>query len=307
MIPLYHVIIVIMNCHSTSNISNTHFTRPDHQNRILYCCFFLWILARSCGHIKRGTTLSLLKRQMKAITMKMREGSYLLAYFPYFVKIKGGLWDHLAVCVSVYPHRPSQHLKARITEEPEETAIARKWLGKHIPATTNIQAKTEKTVRRVVFYEICVVSNTQYLRLVKGKQAISSSQDFLLYTSFYSVPPTWIMKKTKCEETYLLVCTAVQLAESQRMFRRNISACSMLVSCLAYSSTLKTMVICSSEALADFHQTTWSYISEDTTLHSYCCETPKCKKTQYDFASLFSLLFDLIYRTYVQRQHNLYN
>jgi hypothetical protein len=25
---------------------------------------------------------------------------YFLAYFPYFEKIKGGLWDHLAVCVS---------------------------------------------------------------------------------------------------------------------------------------------------------------------------------------------------------------
>jgi hypothetical protein len=36
-----------------------------------------------------------------------------------------------------------------------------------------------------------------------------------------------------------------------------LAACFMLVSCLAYSSTLKMEVICSSETLVDFQQTTW--------------------------------------------------
>jgi hypothetical protein len=34
-------------------------------------------------------------------------------------------------------------MKAQIME-PEETAIARQWLGKHIPAATNIHATTKK-------------------------------------------------------------------------------------------------------------------------------------------------------------------
>jgi hypothetical protein len=45
--------------------------------------------------------------------------------------------------------------------------------------------------------------------------------------------------------------------------------------CLAYSSILKTKVICSSETPADFHQTTQRYISEDRTLHNHCCENLK--------------------------------
>jgi hypothetical protein len=49
-----------------------------------------------------------------------------LAYFSYFGKIKGGLWDHLAVCMSiclcVCVSPPLQFLKAGIVE-PEERAI----------------------------------------------------------------------------------------------------------------------------------------------------------------------------------------
>jgi hypothetical protein len=42
-----------------------------------------------------------------------------------------------------------------------------------------------------------------------------------------------------------------------------------LVSCLAYSSTLKMEAICSSETSVDFQRTTWRYIPEDRTLHMY--------------------------------------
>jgi hypothetical protein len=38
-----------------------------------------------------------------------------------------------------------------------------------------------------------------------------------------------------------------------------------LVSCLAYYSTLKMDVICSSEKSVDFQWTTWQYIPEDST------------------------------------------
>jgi hypothetical protein len=40
----------------------------------------------------------------------------------------------------------------------------------------------------------------------------------------------------------------------------------MLVSYLAYSSTLKMEAVCSSEMLVDFHQATWHYIPEDRIL-----------------------------------------
>jgi hypothetical protein len=49
----------------------------------------------------------------------------------------------------------------------------------------------------------------------------------------------------------------------------NLTACFMLVSCLAYSWTLKMEAICSSEKWAEFHQTTLSYIPKDTTLQCH--------------------------------------
>jgi hypothetical protein len=67
--------------------------------------------------------------------------------------------------------------------------------------------------------------------------------------------------------------------ESQQTFWRNIlspykrkpskkpAACLMLVSCMAFSLTLKVEMICSSEMSLDFHQTTQCYIPEDRTLH----------------------------------------
>jgi hypothetical protein len=48
-----------------------------------------------------------------------------------------------------------------------------------------------------------------------------------------------------------------------------------LVSCLAYFSTLKTEVTCSSEALVDFQRTTRDYIPEDRTLHNQRCKNLK--------------------------------
>jgi hypothetical protein len=47
----------------------------------------------------------------------------------------------------------------------------------------------------------------------------------------------------------------------------------MLVSCLAYSSTLKMEVMCSSEMSVDFHRTTGCYNPEDTALQNYLLST----------------------------------
>jgi hypothetical protein len=49
----------------------------------------------------------------------------------------------------------------------------------------------------------------------------------------------------------------------------------MLVSCVAYSLTLKMETTCSSETLVEFQWTTWRYIPEDRTLHSYRHENLK--------------------------------
>jgi hypothetical protein len=51
--------------------------------------------------------------------------------------------------------------------------------------------------------------------------------------------------------------------------QRSSQARNQLFSCSAYSSTLKTEVTCSSKMSADFQQTTWRYIPEDTTLHCH--------------------------------------
>jgi hypothetical protein len=47
---------------------------------------------------------------------------------------------------------------------------------------------------------------------------------------------------------------------------------SKLVSCLAYSSTLKLETTCSPETSVDFQRTTRHFIPEDKTLHNYRCE-----------------------------------
>jgi hypothetical protein len=72
----------------------------------------------------------------------------------------------------------------------------------------------------------------------------------------------------------------MQSIESQLTFQRNVSPPSlglknkpafMLVSCSAYSSTLKMEAICSSEMSVAFQQATWHYILEDRTLQQKIC------------------------------------
>jgi hypothetical protein len=48
-----------------------------------------------------------------------------------------------------------------------------------------------------------------------------------------------------------------------------LAPCFMLVSLLAYSSTLTMKTICSLETVVDFHQTTQPYIPKDITLKSH--------------------------------------
>jgi hypothetical protein len=48
-----------------------------------------------------------------------------------------------------------------------------------------------------------------------------------------------------------------------------------IVSCLAYSSTLKMEAICSSETWVYFQRTTWHYVPDDSTHHNHCYENLK--------------------------------
>jgi hypothetical protein len=56
----------------------------------------------------------------------------------------------------------------------------------------------------------------------------------------------------------------------------------ILVSFLAYYSTLKMEVTCSSETLIDFQRTTRPYIPEERTLHNHRCEELKSYKLCVD-------------------------
>jgi hypothetical protein len=94
-------------------------------------------------------------------------------------------------------------------------------------------------------------------------------------------------KHTSHKEFYLLVYITMQSIQSNWTFQRNksppqqnfLAACFMLVSWLAYSSTLKLKVTCSPKTSADFQWTTWPYFPDDRTLHNNCCENLKSYPT----------------------------
>jgi hypothetical protein len=64
-------------------------------------------------------------------------------------KIKWGILDHVASCVS-----RSEHLKAGIVE-PEVSDVTRQRLGKHISAETNTHATMEELLDAVFLCSPC--------------------------------------------------------------------------------------------------------------------------------------------------------
>jgi hypothetical protein len=72
-----------------------------------------------------------------------------------------------------------------------------------------------------------------------------------------------------------------------------------LVSCLVYSSTLETEVICFPETSLHFHCTVWHYIPEDRTLQSIFCYMylkyiiSKSKISQYTMSLTETVLSNL--------------
>jgi hypothetical protein len=101
------------------------------------------------------------------------------------------------------------------------------------------------------------------------------------------------------EEFYSLEYNTVQSIESQAL----LATCLMLVSCVAYSSTLKMEVTCCFKTLADFQQTTQQYIPENRNLRNHCCENLKYYSLPFFPADIQFILFSLrllhfIYRNY---------
>jgi hypothetical protein len=58
-----------------------------------------------------------------------------------------------------------------------------------------------------------------------------------------------------------------------------LTTCFTLVSCLAYSSTLKMKATFYCETSVDIQRTTPRYISEDITLHNHYCENLRSYKS----------------------------
>jgi hypothetical protein len=63
-----------------------------------------------------------------------------------------------------------------------------------------------------------------------------------------------------------------------------LATCFLLVSCLAYSSTLKMEVTCSFEILVDFERTARCSIPEVRSLHNFCCENLRSYVPQYMYS-----------------------
>jgi hypothetical protein len=73
----------------------------------------------------------------------------------------------------------------------------------------------------------------------------------------------------------------VPILEIELRLYNSLSICFILVSFLAYSSTLKMEATCSSEMCVDYQQTTRRYVQEDRILHNHRCENVKSNEECY--------------------------
>jgi hypothetical protein len=81
-----------------------------------------------------------------------------------------------------------------------------------------------------------------------------------------------IKKRTFLIQVQSITTIPISLVSPRYYMIINLFAtCFTLVSCLAYSLTLKKEVTCSSETSVDYQRTTWHYIPEDRTLQPVLC------------------------------------
>jgi hypothetical protein len=67
----------------------------------------------------------------------------------------------------------------------------------------------------------------------------------------------------------------------------------MLVSCSAYSLTLKMEAMCSSKTSVDFQQTTLQYVPEDSTLHVIFMFKILRNLSSYTFEAIIAMMHAL--------------
>jgi hypothetical protein len=100
-------------------------------------------------------------------------------------------------------------------------------------------------------------------------------------TFFWDITPCSPLKVNRC-----FGGTHSLYHHSRRISRASLLLAFMLVSCLAYSLTLKVETIRSSETSIDFQRTERRYIPDDSTLYNHRCEYLKSYKLIYTCPAL---------------------
>jgi hypothetical protein len=73
----------------------------------------------------------------------------------------------------------------------------------------------------------------------------------------------------------------------------NLAACVVLISCLAYSSTLKMEAACYSETSINFYQASRCYVPEERTIRTRTLTTQHMEYERYAATALFNVGDDL--------------
>jgi hypothetical protein len=71
------------------------------------------------------------------------------------------------------------------------------------------------------------------------------------------------------EEYYLVGHNSVWSGRSPQQFHLHRAVCFLLISCFAYSFTLKIEKVCCCETSVDFYRSTRHYIAKESTIHNY--------------------------------------
>jgi hypothetical protein len=91
-------------------------------------------------------------------------------------------------------------------------------------------------------------------------ESVTSSETYLWVVT----PCSQVEDHRNFEATYRLYLQDTRLNQTRALF----ATCFTLVLCLAYSSTMKMAITCTSETSADFQRTARRYIPQDTTLRN---------------------------------------
>jgi hypothetical protein len=112
------------------------------------------------------------------------------------------------------------------------------------------------------------------------KETMVNVHYVLVYRAvIWDITPCSPLKINLCfGETYRLRRQCRRISQTRYLHEagNKLAPCIMLVSCLAYSSTLKMEATCSSEMSGDVQWTTWRHVPEDSRcLHNHRCDNLK--------------------------------